>query len=200
MAQLSDPQGEFAQSYLDGLKEVIDHLEMGRLSALLRKLADAYEQGRTVFVVGNGGSAATASHMAADLGKTILGRSPDPATKRMRVVALTDNLALMTAWANDVGFEVVFSEQLRMLASPGDLLIVITGSGNSPSVLEAVELAREMGVSTFGFLGFDGGSVRDKLDDYILVPSFEYGYVEDLHMVFDHLAVAYLKRVVLKTA
>lgn len=184
---------EISIQYLDGLKQVLDALDRREIDAVVSELTDAYQKGKQVFVAGNGGSAATASHMACDLGKTVLGKDPSKHSKRFKVIALNDNMPLVTAWGNDVSYDLVFSEQLRNLANPDDVLIVITGSGNSPNVLCAVEAAREMSVKTIGFLGFDGGRVKPMLDCSVLVESDNYGFVEDAHMILNHLITAYFK-------
>ena len=108
-------------------------------------------------------------------------------------MALTDNVSLLTAWANDVCYDCVFAEQLKAWADPGDLVIVITGSGNSRNILDAVEAARGLGARTFGLLGFDGGQAKNLVDDYVIVPVDSYGFVEDIHMVLDHMVTAYLR-------
>jgi D-sedoheptulose 7-phosphate isomerase len=185
----------FAREYLAGLRAVMDRVDLGQVAALLTELERAYDEDRQVFLVGNGGSAATASHMACDLAKTILGPRPDRTRRRrFRVMSLTDNVPLITAIANDLGYEHVFTEQLVVFARPGDLLVAVTGSGNSPNVVSAVRRARELGLRTAGLLGFDGGQVLSLLDTPVLVPDFHYGFVEDLHMVLDHLVTAYFSR------
>lgn len=132
--------------------------------------------------------------MACDLAKTVFGKKLDRTRRRFRVMSLTDNVPFITAVANDFGYEHVFTEQLVVSARRGDLLVVITGSGNSPNVVAAVRMAREMSLRTAGLLGFDGGEVLPLLDTPVLIPDFSYGFVEDLHMVLDHLATAYLFR------
>ena len=184
----------FAGDYLTGLKQVIDHVDTRQIAALIADLQDAYDANRQIFIVGNGGSASTASHMACDLAKTVLGKLPDRTKKRFRVLSMTDNVPLITALGNDIGFEHIFTEQLHLFARRDDLLIVITGSGNSPNLVRAVELARDMGLRTAGLLGFNGGKVMALLDTPVLVPNFTYGYVEDLHMVLDHLITAWFCR------
>jgi D-sedoheptulose 7-phosphate isomerase len=194
---MTDPELEaasFAREYFAGLKAVMDRVDMGQVAAFVAELERAYREDRQVFIVGNGGSAATASHMACDLGKTVLGKTPDRTKRRFRVTSLTDNVPLMTAVANDLGYEHVFTEQLAVLARRDDLLVVITGSGNSPNVVNAVKTAREMGLRTAGMLGFDGGEVLPLLDTPLLIPDFSYGFVEDLHMVLDHVVTAYFGR------
>ena len=184
---------DFSLEYVRGLKAVLDSLPLDDVETIIQHLSDAHQHGKQVFVVGNGGSAATASHMACDLGKTVLGKAIGMPAKRFKVIALTDNVPLITAWGNDVSYDTVFAEQLRNLANPGDVLIVITGSGNSPNIVQAVRAARELRVTSIGLLGFDGGSVRAQLDHYVIIASHSYGYVEDAHMVLNHLITAYFK-------
>lgn len=184
----------FARDYFAGLKAVIDLVDIDQVAAFVAELERAYREDRQIFILGNGGSASTASHMACDLAKTVLGKNPDRTTRRFRVMSLTDNVPLITAVANDLGYEHVFTEQLVQLAREGDLLVVITGSGSSPNVVKAVRMAREMGLRTTGLLGFDGGEVRPLLDTPLLIPDFHYGFVEDLHMALDHLVTAYFAR------
>jgi D-sedoheptulose 7-phosphate isomerase len=184
------------EEYLSGLKAMLDALPRDDLSAIAGALARAYAEGRHVFVIGNGGSAATASHMACDLQKTILGTPPRSDVRRFRITALTDNIPLLTAWGNDASYDAVFSEQLKNLANAGDVLIVITASGNSPNIVEAVKTARELGLHTIGFLGFEGGKVKDLLDQPVVVRSENYGFIEDTHLVLNHLLTAYFQQLV----
>ncbi|MEZ4640059.1 MAG: SIS domain-containing protein [Caldilineaceae bacterium] len=114
----------------------------------------------------------------------------------LRVMALNDNMPLITAWANDVAYERVFAEQVRTWMQAGDMLIVISGSGNSANVVAAVEAARERGVYTIGFLGFSGGMLKDMVDYAVTVPSNNYGYIEDVHMIFVHMLTAYIREVI----
>jgi len=153
------------------------------------------DSGGQVFIIGNGGSAATASHMACDLSKTILGLNTATG-HRFRVMALTDNTPLITAWANDVSYECVFAEQLKTWVNSGDLVIAFTASGNSPNIIEAVKVARALGAYTFGILGFDGGHTKDFVDECVIVPIDNYGYVEDIHLALDHIVAAYLHMMV----
>ncbi|HEX5501554.1 MAG TPA: SIS domain-containing protein [Thermomicrobiales bacterium] len=180
--------------YRAGLQAVLDALRAEDVQRFADYLHDAYERGKFVFIIGNGGSAATASHMACDLGKTVLGRDIDAPRRRFRALALTDNMPLVTAWGNDVEYETVFAQQLRNLATAGDLLVVITGSGNSPNVVAAVRAARELGVTAVGLLGFDGGLVKGLLQHAVVAESDNYGHIEDAHMMLTHLVTAYFKR------
>ena len=183
----------FVADYRSGMQKCLEAVPPAQIAAATYKILEAYRQDKVVAVIGNGGSAATASHLACDLGKTILGRNPTPATRRFRVLALTDNTALLTAWANDVHYEAVFVEQLQAWLQPDDLLIAISASGNSPNICAAIDAARHLGVYTIGFLGFDGGRAADLVDLPLTVPSRDYGYVEDIHVVLSHMITAYLR-------
>lgn len=193
MASSSRDKVQLAKEYLEKLKNCLDALSLEQVAGVMGYLEEAYRERKQIFIIGNGGSGATASHMACDLSKTLLGRHLDQKTKRLRVVALTDCMPLLTAWANDLGYDHVFAEQLRGLAQPGDVLIVITGSGNSQNIVEAVGVAREMGLKTVGSLGFDGGRVCDLLEEFVLVASSDYGHIEDTHLILNHLITSYLK-------
>jgi D-sedoheptulose 7-phosphate isomerase len=145
-------------------------------------LVNAYEQQHAIFLFGNGGSAALASHFACDLGKgTVNGSS-----KRFRVIALTDNVPLMTAWANDSHYDDIFSEQLANFAGPGDVAFAISGSGNSPNVLKALRTARQAGSTTAGLTGFSGGKMLGLCDACIVVPCDNMQIIEDLHLCVAH--------------
>jgi D-sedoheptulose 7-phosphate isomerase len=180
--------------YLAGLKDVLDSLPTDDICSVIAGLHTAREEGRQVFIIGNGGSAATASHMACDLAKTVLGARPQPHLKRFRVMALTDNVPLLTAWSNDESYDKIFSEQLRALAGPGDVLIAITGSGNSANIIEAVNVANDLEMTTIGLLGFDGGALKSLVHWHILVNSDNYGYVEDAHMTLTHIITSHFKQ------
>lgn len=181
---------EFAKGYVEALVRVLHALPLDALGRALDALEGAYRDGRQVFLAGNGGSAATASHMCNDLiwGVARLGRPG------FRAVCLTDNVPLLTAVANDTSYAEIFLPQLTALGREGDLLIAISGSGESPNVVRAVERARELGMKTIGFLGFSGGRLKDLVDLPVVVPADDYGPIEDAHMMFDHLAIAYLRR------
>ena len=187
---------DFSKGYLEGLKRCLDEISFDQIADVIGHLEEAYQQGKQVFFIGNGGSAATASHMACDLGKNILPDIGKEETRRFRVIALSDNVPWITALANDLGYEHIFSEQLRNLVQEGDLVIAISGSGNSPNIVEAVRVARVIGAQTVGILGFDGGELLKMVDSYILVESTEYGYIEDVHMVMDHVITSYFSNLV----
>jgi D-sedoheptulose 7-phosphate isomerase len=161
----------------------------------VRALADAiytcYTSGRCVFLCGNGGSGSNASHFCEDLGKGTLRREDfeNDRKKRLRVLSLTDNTPYILAWGNDEGFDRVFVEQLKNLAQPGDLLIAISGSGNSPNVLRAVEWANRNGLKTFGCTGFEGGKLRTLAQQGLHVPLDDMGIVESIHLTAFHWIV-----------
>jgi D-sedoheptulose 7-phosphate isomerase len=149
-----------------------------------------------VFLIGNGGSGSNASHFCEDAGKCTL-RPADydnDAKPRLRILSLTDNTPYILAWANDEGFERVFAEQLKNLASPGDLLIAISGSGNSPNILRAVEWANRNGLKTFGCTGYTGGKLRSLAQQGLHVPLDDMGVVETIHLAAFHWVVGDLAR------
>jgi D-sedoheptulose 7-phosphate isomerase len=183
---------EFAKDYIRGLKDVLDRLPLKPIDEVIRAIEQARDEQRQIFVIGNGGSAATASHMMNDLCKGTLGQKGDAPWPRLRVIALTDNVSLMTAWANDTDYNHVFSEPLKNLAQRGDVLIAISASGNSPNILAAVEAAKHIGVKVIGLAGFGGGSLSKMADVSFVVPSDRYGPVEDTHMILDHIITSYL--------
>ena len=175
--------------YLDRLRTTLDSLPRDRLTRLGEMLYRAYRNEKQVFTLGNGGSAATASHMAADLAKNTIG----PNMRRFRVLSLNDNTPLLTALANDLGDESVFSEQLKSLIRAGDLLIVLTTSGNSPNVLKAMRCANEHSAEVVAVAGSGGGKAAELADLSIVVASEECGVVEDVHLVINHILIDYFK-------
>lgn len=185
---------EYIKSFFEEIKKRIAEIDINKIEQVADVLYSAWKNDRQVFILGNGGSASQASHMAADISKNTLGRVYDPRIKRFRIMALTDNVSLMTAYANDVGYDEVFSQQLRNLINEHDVLIVITGSGNSPNVIRAVEYARDCNAITIGLLGFDGGKVKKMLDYDITVNSSNYGVIETAHPAIHHLMVGYFKQ------
>ena len=171
-----------AESYFAQLAKTIEGLPFADVDGLTTVLLRAYEQQRTVFVFGNGGSAALASHFACDLGKgTVNGSSP-----RFRVMALTDNVPLMTAWANDSNYVDIFAEQLANFAGPGDVALAISASGNSPNVLRALSVAKQAGSVTAGLTGFSGGRMLALCDACVVVRSDNMQIIEDVHLSVAH--------------
>lgn len=183
---------EFARDYLTDLKSVLDRLPLGQLDKIVAAIETAHAAGQQIFIIGNGGSAATASHMMNDLNKGTLGHKGDAPWKRFKVIALTDNVSLMTAWANDTDYNHIFSEPLKNLANRGDVLIAISASGNSPNIIAAVEAAKQLGLTVLGLGGFTGGRLAQLADVSFVVPSNAYGPVEDVHMILDHILTGYL--------
>ena len=182
--------------YLAETRAALDGLSVQEIRAFIEALEQAYREGRQVLIIGNGGSAASATHLAVDLSKTVLGRPVNRGAKRFRALALTTDVSVLTAWANDFSFDDVFAEQIEALGQPGDLLVVITGSGNSPNVVAGAVTAKRLGMRAIGLLGFDGGRVKDLLETHILVRSDDYGHVEDMHMVLVHLVTGYFSGVI----
>jgi len=177
---MADP---FAREYLSGLRMVLDEINTEDVARVVEILLDAYRRGRTIFIIGNGGSAATASHMMCDLAKGC-GVEGKP---RIRALSLTDNVSIMTAISNDISYEKVFTEQLKVFLEEGDVVLGITASGNSPNILDAIRYAKEHGATTIGFIGFGGGKLKGMVDAHVTVSSRNYGHVEDLHCVLEHL-------------
>jgi D-sedoheptulose 7-phosphate isomerase len=176
-------------TYFEHSSQIIGNLPYLQIEAVAAQLERAFHDGRTVFLFGNGGSAALASHFACDLGKgTSSGDS-----KRFRALALTDNSALLTAWANDTAYELVFEEQLRNFIQAGDIAFAISGSGASPNVLRALEAAREAGAINVGLTGFKGGRMRELCDFCVIVPSDNMQIIEDLHLSITHALFTVLR-------
>jgi D-sedoheptulose 7-phosphate isomerase len=171
-----------AAGYLSGLVRTLDLVPSEPLAAAIRLLLDARATGRRVYIMGNGGSATTASHFACDLVKTAHVADHAP----LRVFALTDNTPLLTAWANDRAYEDIFAEQIVALAEPGDVVIAISASGNSPNIVAGLAAAASIGGHTIGLLGFDGGAARRLVDIAIHIPCDDYGLVEDTHAAIGH--------------
>jgi D-sedoheptulose 7-phosphate isomerase len=160
---------------------------------IVQLLNESRNRGGTIYIAGNGGSASTASHWVNDLGKA----TKRPGKPPMRVMSLNDNVSWLTALANDEGYDRVFAGQLENFATAGDILIVISASGNSRNLIEAVELAKSRNVTTVGLLGFDGGSLKDKVDEYLWLATEKgtYGVVEGAHSVLCHVLTACLAEV-----
>ena len=185
-----------ASQYIASLQPVLGDLAAVDFRQVEAILLRAREEGRTVFIIGNGGSAATASHMANDLNKgaAVAGQ------RRFRALALTDNVPLITAWANDTQYEQIFVEQMANFFHPGDVLIAISGSGNSPNIIAALEWARREGAVTIGLTGGNGGRLLGLVDCGLLVPSNRMEQIEDMHLVLAHaICVSLRNRIAGKT-
>ena len=182
---------DFAEAYLDYLTSVLKAIDTREIGQFIETLLDARERGATIYFIGNGGSAATASHFANDI--AIGTNSYD---KPFRAVSLTDSNAIITAVGNDFGYEEIFVRQLRVLGRAGDVVVAISASGNSPNLIRAFDYAKSIGIKTVAITAFDGGKMKQIADEGVHVPTApkEYGPAEDAHMVLDHLVGAYLMR------
>ena len=172
-----------ANQYFEELHRVMVSFPKDGIDQIANTLVGAYDAGKIVFLCGNGGSASLASHFACDLGK---GTAYCNGGKRFRALSLTDNLPTLTAWANDSGYEDIFSEQLRNFVQPGDVALAISCSGNSKNVLNALQVAREAGATTVGSSGFQGGEMQSLCDICVIVPSNNMQIIEDLHVAMAH--------------
>ncbi len=177
-----------AQNYLEQLIGSLDRIPLDKIEDIVGVLKKAYREGRHVFIMGNGGSAATASHFVCDLSKgtMVSGR------KRFKVTGLVDNVPLMTAFSNDISYADIFKAQLENLVEKGDIVIVFTGSGNSENILNAVKYANRTGAVTVGFTGFDGGKLKKLAKIALIAPSNNMERVEDIHLVLEHLIKLFL--------
>ena len=184
-----------AKDYLLAAQGVLARVDHAIVDRMVDVIWRGYEQGRTLFVFGNGGSAALASHFACDIGKgTIAGKR-----KRLKTVALTDNVALITAWANDKAYDTIFAEQLESLAEKGDMVLAISGSGNSPNVIRGLETARRIGAKTLLLTGFEGGRARPLADLCLVVPSDSMQLIEDAHLCATHAIFLAIRQRMMQT-
>jgi len=177
----------FPQGYKTSLLEAIEAIDLAKVDQAIEWFQEARTAGRQIFVCGNGGSASTASHFCCDIVKGASFNRPS----RFRIVALTDQLPTLTAYANDVGFDAVFVEPLKNFAQPGDLFMGISSSGNSPNVLRAMDYANELGCRTLALTGRDGGKLGPKAQLNIQVSVPHVGRVEDAHMIVCHMIAYY---------
>lgn len=183
---------ESVNRYFTELEHTMRSISLPDLQKVLSLLEQAYRKGHRIFIMGNGGSAATASHFALDLAKnTIM-----PGAPRLKAISLTDHVPLITAWSNDTAYEHIFAEQLANLIEPGDAAIGISTSGNSPNVINALHLAREYRASTIGLLGAKGGKIKEIVDVYILAPGQNIEQEEDAHMILAHVITRHMRGVV----
>ena len=179
----------FIRGYIERLKDLLDNIDIESINKIITLLEATQENGGTVYVIGNGGSAATASHMANDLNIGLKRRG----IRKFNVVSLADNSSVGTAIANDIGFENFFYMQIEDVINEKDLLISISCSGNSPNIIKAVKYAKEQNANIVGCTGFDGGELRELSDVnfHVDAPKGEYGLVEDVHMILDHIIYSY---------
>lgn len=187
----SDSKEDFAGRYLTYMADLLGQVDRSAVARILEAFLTAHENGRTIYFLGNGGSAAVASHFVNDIGIGTRAKGERP----YRVVSLVDNLAALTAIGNDEGYEKIFKRPLEAVLEPDDVVVAMSVSGNSPNVIEAVQYAQEVGALVVGCTGFDGGELR-RLADISLhtpTPRGEYGPVEDVFSVLDHLTYTYLR-------
>lgn len=183
---------DYLDHYVSRLTDIINKIEPEKLSQVITAFIDAFKSKNTIYVIGNGGSAATASHMQADFRFFVRYFSKF----RPKIIALTDNVPMMTAIGNDNNFEDVFVEQMRGQFVAGDVLIAISASGNSPNLVKATEFANQLGGKTIAFVGFLGGKLNEiaQIPLYTPNPRGDYGPIEDVHMILNHVIVNYLSR------
>lgn len=178
--------------YLTLLAGTLGRISRQQVWSAIEVLFEAWHSKKHVYIIGNGGSAATASHMANDLNKfTIVEGMP-----RFKAVSLSDNIPLMTAWANDSSYESIFSEQLLNLVESGDVVVAISTSGNSSNILQALKVARQKQATTIGFTGDDGGMLKDLVDHCVFIPDAYIGRQEDGHMILDHMIASLLRKLI----
>ena len=169
--------------YFRDATAALERIPVDVLGRIFEIICEAYRQDRQVIMMGNGGSAALASHFAVDLGKG----TASPGRRRFRVLSIVDNTPVMTAYANDISYADVFSEQIRTLARPGDVVLGISGSGNSPNVLNGLKAARQAGATTIVLTGYKGGRAIELADVTLVVPSDDMQHIEDCHLMLAHL-------------
>jgi len=183
---------ESVNSYFSELEQMVRAISRPDLERVLSLLENVYRSGHRIFIIGNGGSAATASHFALDLAKnTIMAGAP-----RLKAISLTDHVPLITAWSNDTAYEHIFAEQLANMIEPGDMVIGISASGNSPNVINALLLARQYRAFTVGLLGARGGKMKDMVDAYVLAPGQNIEQEEDAHLILAHVITRHMREVV----
>ena len=182
---------DIIKGYISNINVTLEGLPIDKIAESVDLLEKARLEGNKVFIFGNGGSAATASHFANDLSKGAICEGKP----RIKAFALTDNIPLLTAWANDTSYENIFAQQLENYVDPGDIVIGVSGSGNSPNVLKGVKVAKEKGATAIGFIGFNGGKLKSLVDIAVIVPSYNMEQVEDIHLLLEHVITTCLRGV-----
>lgn len=187
---------DIVQQYFGEVEQMMRAISMPHLQRVLDIVEQTYHEGHRVFIMGNGGSAATASHFALDLAKnTIM-----PGAPRLKAISLTDHVPLITAWSNDTAYEHIFAEQLANLIEPGDTVIGISASGNSLNVINAIRLARQSRAWTIALLGAHGGKIKELVDAYVLAPGHNIEQEEDAHMILAHIITRHMREIVRRYA
>lgn len=185
-------ENNLINEYFTEVKNVFLKINTEKIELLANKIREVKKNGGVVFVIGNGGSASTSSHLSCDLMKNTISNY-DSHKNRLKVVSLTDNIAIISAYGNDISYDEIFSQQLKSLVNKNDLLIAISGSGNSGNIMKAVEFSKQQGIFVFGLLGGNGGHVLPMCNESIVVNSNNYGVIEDLHMMIGHMVTVLLK-------
>jgi D-sedoheptulose 7-phosphate isomerase len=179
-------------TYFNDLQQMVRAISQSHLQEILALLEETYYQGRRIFMMGNGGSAATASHFALDLAKnTIM-----PGAPRVKAISLTDHVPLITAWSNDTAYEYIFAEQLANMIEQGDAVIGISASGNSLNIINAINVAKGSHAATIGLLGAKGGKIKHMVDAYVLAPGQNIEQEEDAHLILAHIITRHMREVV----
>lgn len=180
----------FYVTYADEVRTSLQELPWAQINVVVQTIVRAWQTGHHIYIMGNGGSAATATHLACDLAKN----TAQPGLARVQAVSLNDNIAMMSALANDIGYDQIFAEQIRTLVKPMDVVIAISTSGNSPNVLEGVEAARERKAITLGITGYSGGQLAAKVHVPVITANHCVEQIEDLHMVLAHMITVAVRR------
>lgn len=186
----------YIKDFLEEIHNEVKKVSWQEIALALKILQATYENDGKIYLIGNGGSAAIASHFANDLNKTVFGYKGDKKAKRFQAISLADNTSALTSWANDVGYESVFAEQLKNFAQEKDTLFAISSSGNSPNIIKAAEIAKSLNMSIIGLVGFNGGKLFSLSDAKIHVPSSKYAIVESAHDDICHLITTYFEEVI----
>ena len=187
----------YFRSYLETLKQELDNLNIVDVQVIIQEFLKVLSLDKQIFVIGNGGSASTASHFACDLAKGTVNNKFDN-FKRFRVICLNDNIPMLTAIANDNSYQNIFVEQLINLLNPGDVVVAISASGNSPNILAAIEYARKVGAITIGLFGFGGGQASKMVDYQLTIQSKNYGISEDFHIIIEHIMTQMITKLLTK--
>ena len=182
------------REYLENVKKVFDKIDKAEVETVIHHILEAYNNKKMIFVIGNGGSAANASHFAEDLSKGVI--TDQNVEKRIRAISLADNVPFITASANDSGYENIFVSQLITFANPDDYLIAISGSGNSKNIIKAVEYSRIRRINVIGVTGYDGGKLKELCDISVHVPLHEMCTVESIHSIIFHYITGNLREVI----
>jgi D-sedoheptulose 7-phosphate isomerase len=190
----------FSKEYANYLISLLQQLDHAGVAKCIEHLEKARQNENTIFIIGNGGSASTASHIANDFGSAVLKKSKKSVDKSYKALALTDNISVISAIANDSSYNNVFLDQLKVHYRSGDILIAISASGNSPNLVVAAEWFKEQGGTVIAWLGFDGGKLKSVADVPVVIetPKGEYAPVEDMHLVINHIIVTWMHYHILK--